>query len=268
MISTITSSNNSFIKEVKALKLKRHREEKKQFIIEGIRFVEEAFMEKSDIVRVFLSDQLSGTRGGKELQQKVVAGGYESYMLSEKLFREISDTETPQGILAILRMKSYELNDIITNNTFVIILDSLQDPGNLGTIIRTADAAGASGIILSKGCVDLYNPKVLRATMGSVFHVPFYFSLNLEETIDILKARGICTYAAHLNGDKHYFNLCLKDNIAIIIGNEANGISDEIASKADALVKIPMPGRSESLNASVAASLLMYEVVRQRMIEL
>lgn len=134
----------------------------------------------------------------------------------------------------------------------------------MGTIIRTADAAGFTGIIVSQGCVDVYNPKVLRSTMGSIFHIPLFFSDNLGETIQILKSKGTKIYAAHLKGTSNYFQLDMHNDTAIIIGNESKGISAEIAALADELVKIPMIGKAESLNASVAAALLMYESVRQR----
>lgn len=267
-MSIISSSSNGLIKDVNSLKLKKYREEKKQFLIEGIRFVDEAIREKVEIVRVLISEKLLEVKGGKEILGRIKAGHYETFTLSDKLIRELSDTENPQGILAVVSMRSYELCDIIADNSFIIVIDSLQDPGNMGTIVRTADAAGATGIVFSKGCVDLYNPKVLRSTMGSIFHIPLYFSNNLTETIDTLKAKKIKTYAAHLKGEQHYFNINMRDSVALIIGNEANGISDEVSLHADALVKIPMPGKSESLNASVAASLLMYEVVRQRMSDL
>lgn len=133
----------------------------------------------------------------------------------------------------------------------------------MGTIIRTADAAGMTGVIVSKGCVDVYNPKVLRSTMGSIFHIPICQSQDIFETMDRMKKRGIKICAAHLEGSCDYFDLEYKNNIAIVIGNEANGISEEVKNFADILVRIPMPGRAESLNASVAAGILMYEILRK-----
>lgn len=263
-MNIISSSHNSVIKDIKALKQRKYREEKKLFFIEGIRFVEEALREKADIVKVLVSDKFTRTSGAEDILSMINAGGYETLMLSDKLFLEISDTENPQGILAVIKARSYALDEILVPDNFLVILESLQDPGNMGTIIRTADAAGATGIIISKGCVDIYNPKVLRSTMGAVFHVPVYLSDNLTDTIHILKKNGIRICATHLKGSKSHYDISLRNNAAIIIGNEANGISEEIASCADVLVKIPMPGRAESLNASVAAGLLMYEVVRQR----
>lgn len=264
-MNIITSAHNPVVKEVKLLKAKKHRDEKKLFFIEGIRFVHEALKEKAEIIRVLISEDLARGKGGEEILELFACSNYETHMVSSRVFKEVSDTDNPQGILAVIKAKSYTLDEILEKGSFFVILDSVQDPGNLGTIVRTADAAGADGLILSKGCVDLYNPKVLRSTMGSIFHIPAYLNCDILETIDILKARSIKVYAAHLKGKESYFDIDMKDNVAVIIGNEANGISNEAASRADVLVKIPMPGRAESLNASVAAGLLMYEVVRQRL---
>lgn len=259
-MNIITSSKNPIIKEVKALKNRKFREQKKLFFIEGIRFVEEALKEKADIVRIFLSQQFYENR--QDFVRDILES-CEIFVISDALFKEISDTDTPQGVLAVMGMKYYDINNIKSNNNLFIVLDSIQDPGNMGTIIRTADAAGFTGVIASKGCVDIYNSKVLRSTMGSIFHIPLYQCENIIEGLNILKANRIKVYAAHLGGKSNYFDIDMKDNIAVIIGNEANGISDDVAACADELVKIPMPGRAESLNASVAASLLIYESVRQ-----
>jgi RNA methyltransferase, TrmH family len=262
---TITSNQNPIIKEVKALKERKYREEQKLFFIEGIRFVEEALKEKADMQRILVSEQLEEVRGGREILEKVREQGTEVAVLSHKLAKEISDTENPQGIFSTIKMREYNLQSILVPGGFFVLLEGLQDPGNMGTIIRTADAAGASGIVLSKGCVDIYNPKVLRSTMGSVFHLPFCLVEDLSEAIITLRRQDIKVCAAHLKGTASYFELDMTGGIALIIGNEANGISAAVAETADMLVKIPMPGRAESLNASVAAGLLMYEVVRQRM---
>ena len=178
--------------------------------------------------------------------------------------RAIFYTDNPQGILAIIKIKTCELENLFVDGSFLVVLDSIQDPGNMGTIIRTADAAGASGIIVSKGCVDIYNPKVLRATMGSIFHIPICLYDDMTELIIQLKERAIKVFTSFLKGGANYSEQDMSGNIALVIGNEANGISKEIASLSDFLVRIPMIGRAESLNASIAAAILMYEVVRQR----
>lgn len=260
----ISSNQNPVVREVKALKQKKHREAKSMFFIEGIRFVEEALKEDVSINKILVSEQLADTNGGKELLVKIHGGGYPLFTLPHKLFMEVTDTQNPQGVMAVLNTRNYIIDDIYDDKNFFIILDSIQDPGNMGTIIRTADAVGATCIVLSKGCVDVYNPKVLRSTMGSMFHIPICLSEDIFKTMDEMKSRGIKLCAAHLEGESDYFDLGLKDHIAIIIGNEANGISEEVKSYADILVKIPMPGKAESLNASVAAGILMFEVLRNR----
>ena len=263
-MNIITSSQNPVVKEVKSLKNRKYRDEKGLFFIEGTRFVREALVERADICKIVITDKFHDSPPDKELLDSVKHSEYETCVLTERLFREVSDTENPQGILAVVRKKTHSLDRVLSDSSFILFLDSLQDPGNLGTIIRTADAAGADGVILSRGCVDLYNPKVLRATMGSIFHIPVLQDADLKEAISIAKTKGFGVYAAHLKGKINYFDVDMKKRTAIIIGNEAKGISDDIAALADMPVRIPMPGRAESLNASVAAGLLMYEVVRSR----
>ncbi len=265
-MNNITSINNPIIKEIKSLKLKKNREELGLFFIEGLRFVSEALMESWHVKYVLMSDSFASNENNSQLISIIIDKNIKSFVVTDKLFSELSETSSPQGILAVMLSQKFEVNDLIKNNSFIVILDSVQDPGNLGTIIRTADAAGAAGIIMSKGCVDLFNPKVLRSTMGSIFHLPIAVDCDLVKSIQMLKEHGIKTFAAHLSGEISYFACNLRDNCAIIVGNEANGISDDVAGTADFLVKIPMPGKAESLNASVAAGLLIYEALRQRLI--
>lgn len=193
--------------------------------------------------------------------------GFEYQVVSDSVFKKISDTVTPQGILAVVKQKKYSVDDIIANRrkdgSCIVVLDRLQDPGNLGTIVRTGEGAGISGIILSSDCADIYNPKVIRSTMGSIFRVPFAISENLPLDIDKLKKDGITTYAAHLNGEVYNRGVFTKD-CALLIGNEARGLSDAVAEKADKRIKIPMEGKVESLNAAVATAILMYEVKSSR----
>ncbi len=261
----ITSSNNPLVKEVKLLKFRKHREDRGLFFIEGTRFVEEAVKEKTRIQKLFISDELYESGAAEGLLSDRYNIGYEIYILAKKLFKEISDTENPQGILAVIESDYFPIGRLLSGEiSFLVLLDSIQDPGNMGTIIRTADAAGVQGIIASKGCVDPYNPKVLRATMGSVFHIPVCLSADLAQTALTLKARGFKIYASHPEGSADYFDIPSWTNSAVVIGNEANGISDDVARCADLLVKIPMAGRAESLNASVAGALLMYEALRNK----
>jgi TrmH family RNA methyltransferase len=260
----IQSSQNNVIKDVKALHLRKNRDAEGLYFVEGIRFVKEAVENRQDIVRAIISDKLEGLNGGKELIESVTAVCDDCCLVSEKVFGEISDTQTPQGILAVLKKKEFDFGETMQQGNSVVVLDCLQDPGNLGTIIRTADAADISAVILTKGCVDLYSPKVLRSTMGSVFHMPVFEGMNINEIIPALKSLGYKVFASYLEGANNYFHEDLTGKSAVIIGNEANGVSNETIKSADKLVKIPMPGRAESLNASIAASIMIYEIVRQK----
>ena len=186
--------------------------------------------------------------------------------LTDALFAAVCDTENPQGILAVCKKLDWDADAVLAKKTpFLLLAEELNDPGNLGTVIRTADACGADAVFLSKGSVDLYNPKVLRATMGSLFHVPVFQNIDLHALSEKMQAKQIPLYAAHLKGDRYPYALPLQDACAFLIGNEARGLSKDAAALCDAWVKIPMPGQAESLNASVAAGVLLYEVVRQRL---
>ncbi len=262
----IQSNQNSTLKEIKSLHLKKNRDALGLYFVEGIRFVSDAIDNGQVISKIIISDKLESLNGGSELIEKVKGVCSDISLVPEKLFKEVSDTQTPQGILAVLKKNKYDFDRVISEGSSVVILDCLQDPGNAGTIIRTADAGGISAVLMSKGCVDLYSPKVLRSTMGSVFHIPIFEGLNITETIQVLKLNGYKVIASHLSGKNNYFQEDLTGRSAIIVGNEANGISDETANMADSLVKIPMPGKAESLNASVAASIMIYEIVRQQII--
>lgn len=264
LMNFIQSSQNNTIKEIKALHLKKNRDTQGLYFIEGIRFVSDAIDNEQTIVKVIISDKLESLNGGGKLIERVTAVCDECSLVPEKLFKEISDTQTPQGILAVLKKSEFVFDTIIREGNSVVILDSLQDPGNVGTIIRTADAAGVSAVILTKGSVDLFSPKLIRSTMGSVFHIPIFEGLIINETIDLLKKAGYKVIASHLDGTNNYYDEDLIGKSAIIVGNEANGISNETSELADRLVKIPMPGKAESLNASVAASIMIYEIVRQK----
>lgn len=182
------------------------------------------------------------------------------FQVPRELMEHMSDTKNSQGILAVVRQKKYtELP-----GDFFLILDTLQDPGNMGTIFRTAEAAGVDGILMNRDCVDVYSPKVVRATMGAMFRMPFMVSDDLPAEIRRMKSEGVQVYAAHLRGTKNHWDFDYRQPTAFMIGNEGNGLQDEIAALADTYLRIPMMGHTESLNAGVAASVLMYEVLRQR----
>lgn len=186
-------------------------------------------------------------------------------VLSDHVFETVSDTRTPQGVLCLLQMPEYTLEDIwCSAHPHILLLESIQDPGNLGTMIRTGEGAGISGIIMNRTTVDIYSPKVVRATMGSIFRVPFVAVDDFEDVLCKLRQRGVKLFAAHLEGAYSYTEADYTSGCAFLVGNEGSGLSDAASSQADCRVRIPMEGRVESLNAAIAATLLMYEAARQR----
>ncbi len=259
----ITSESNINIKEVRSLHKKKYREKTSLFFVEGLKFVMDAFFSGVKIKSVFYSESFAESKLLNHIKS------HKKYNISlfkipDKLFTYISDTDNPQGILAVIKMKKYVLYDLFDNTNLFVIADSIRDPGNMGTILRTAEAAGFSGVLLTPACVDIYNPKVVRATAGSIFHIPSAYCSSVTDLILRLKSRGIKIYASHAKGKIRYFDADMKKDVAIVIGNEADGISRIIKEEADMLVKIPMEGRAESLNASIAAGIMIYESLRQR----
>lgn len=257
----ITSTSNGKVKELVQLRKKtKLRNQQGVFLVEGIRMFRE--VEREDVIQVYLSESFYE----KEVHKNpVLVAGMPTEILSDTVFAYVSDTKTPQGILCVVRQKRYSIEQILEQkNPHILMLDHLQDPGNLGTIFRTAEAAGVTGIILSADTVDLYNPKVIRSTMGSIYRMPFVYTENLETAICKVKQQGITVYAADLDGANSYDQEDYQKGSAFLIGNEGNGLQKEIADMAERKIRIPMAGAVESLNAAVAAAILMFEVSRQR----
>lgn len=255
----ITSTSNAQAKNlIQLVKKAKVRNEQRLFVVEGTKMFAEA--PKDWIDRVYVSESFVSE---KESQAMLAGVSYE--VLSDSVFKAVSDTQTPQGILSLLKMPSYQLSDVLRDEkTHVLILESIQDPGNLGTMLRTGEGAGISGVIMNRTTVDVFNPKTIRATMGSIYRVPFYVTDNLTKTLDELHENGVQLYAAHLKGTRSYDQPDYKSATGFLIGNEGNGLTDEIAELADTYVRIPMEGAVESLNAAIAATILMYEAARQR----
>lgn len=261
MAQRIESHQNKIFKRMRGLSQKKNRDREGVFVAEGLRFISE--IPQSWEVELFgVSDAFARANNMEIYEERA-----KIYIFSDELFSLLSDTENPQGILAVCKKQEETTQEMLWKGkaSFFLLAEELNDPGNLGTVIRTADACGVDGIFLSKGSVDLYNPKVLRSTMGSVFHVPVFQNISLEEVAVKMKENHISLYAAHLKGECYPYHLPLEKGCAFMIGNEARGLSSQAASLCDQWVKIPMPGMAESLNASVAAGVLMYEVVRQRL---
>ena len=290
----ITSTSNQKVKELIRLRENsRIREEEKLFLAEGPRMAEEIPMEWIDCL--YVSESYEKKCGEQTAAYK--KAGVRTETLSDEVFARVSDTKTPQGVLAAVHMPEYSFADILgvkkaaahthvqrafmqdpfeghfaardgaagrARLPLVLVLDNLQDPGNMGTVFRSAEAAGASGILMSKDCVDVYNPKVIRSTMGAIFRLPFYRVEDLPGAVMELKDGGLRVYAAHLEGRRTYDGEDYRRGCAFLIGNEGNGLRQEVAECADCRIRIPMEGCTESLNAAVAASILLFEAARQR----
>lgn len=255
----ITSTSNKQVKNVIQLNKKsKARKEEDVFVVEGIKMFVEA--PRDAIKQVYVSQTFLSKENNKSL-----LGNIKYEILEDHVFEVASDTKTPQGIITILKQFHYDAMDIIMKpNQQIILLEDLQDPGNLGTILRAGEGAGISGVLLSENCVDIYNPKTIRSTMGSIYRVPFAYVADLKECVRLLKQNEITVLAAHLKQSQDYDKIDLTKPHAFMIGNEGNGLSDELSSIADSYIKIPMVGKVESLNAAIAASVLMYEASRQR----
>ena len=257
----ITSVSNPQVKRIIRLNQnKKARREEGLFTAEGLKMFFEAPADQ--IEKVYISEEL---QENEKILEKTAGYGLPSETVSGQVFAKMSDTKTPQGVLTLLRKKEWDETDILDReNPCIVILEDLQDPGNAGTIIRTAEGAGVSGVFLTRGCVDVWSPKVIRSTMGSIYRMPVICDVDLKDLFKGLRERGIRSMAAHLKGKADYDRADLTAGTAFLIGNEANGLSEEAAEEADLLVRIPMEGKVESLNAAMAAGILMYEAARQR----
>lgn len=264
----ITSTNNQQMKNISALlKKSKERRNTKSFVVEGPRMVVETPV---DILKaVYVAEGFAQNTDNKgvltEIQDKCTKANAIYEIVADNVFKNTSETQTPQGIMAVVSMPEYDLNQLLNGEkTHLLILESIQDPGNLGTMVRTGEGAGVTGIIMNKTTVDLFNPKTIRSTMGSIYRVPFYVTDDLANTLKELQGKGISLYAAHLKGEHSYDEEDYTLGCGFLIGNEGNGLSDEVANLADTYIKIPMEGQVESLNAAISATLLMYEANRQR----
>ena len=259
----ITSKDNDFVKHVKKLKEKKYREEYGEFIVEGIKMIEEAILENATIKTIVVCEDCKA-QGGIPNDLLYEIAKYNCIYVNEKVFNAMTDVSNPQGILAIIDKSNNKETEINFNEELFLILDNIQDPGNMGTILRTADSINLKQILVSKGTSDPYNPKVVRSTMGAIFRVKVIECESLPKTIKELKKHKIKIYATDLKTDKSIYDVDYK-KAAVVIGNEANGVTEEVLDLADTRIKIPMKGKTESLNAAVATGVILYEAVRQNM---
>lgn len=272
----ITSATNEKVKRIKKLmRSVSYRKEEQVFLVEGIRMVRE--IPKAWIICLYIA----------ETCREKFADTLQKYsdipmeLVRDSVFTGMADTNTPQGILAEVKMPKYTLSDLLGNKCtdsklsegeasdmdvpFILVIEHLQDPGNLGTIMRTAEGSGVTGILMSEDTVDVFNPKVVRSTMGSIFRVPFCVTKHLETDICRLQQQGVAVFGAHLSGGPFY-EKDFSVPCAFLIGNEGSGLSDAVSKTADELIRIPMKGKVESLNAAISTAVIAYEVLRQRTI--
>lgn len=262
MINRITSRDNKLLKTVRSLHRKKGREQTGLYFAEGVRLVREALLFISDRVEFLLVSESYFSKNS-EITDDMNSKGIEIYVIPDNLFYDICETQTPQGIAAVIRMNDIEKSDFSALK-YVLILDGVSEPGNMGTIIRTAEAAGIDLIILMEGCADIYNPKVVRSAMGSLFRMSFLKGdIN---TIKEIKESGFFIAATALENSEPIENIDVDGKRAIVIGNEARGVSREVLAAADRAVRIDMQGQVESLNAAVAAGISMY-MLRERKYE-
>ena len=258
MLVVIESKDNALFKNTRKLKERKYRTKENKYIIEGFRLVQEAFKAKCSIEYLIVNEH--GKDKINDYLQEYV-DNIKIYELKNELFTQLVSTENTQGIIAVVNINN-SIKDI--KGDFYLLCDKVQDPGNLGTIIRTAHAAGVNAIILTKGTVDIYNDKTIRSTMGSIFYVPTIYDNELSFLKNLID-EGFSLVATSLEESKNFFDEDLSGKVILSVGNEGNGISDEIFDLADKKVKIPMPGGAESLNVGVATSIILFEKVRQKL---
>ncbi len=264
----ITSTANPRIKRLAGLQKKRRmREEEQVFLTEGLRMFREA---PPEMLRELYVSESFAKKEKELICRKEQEARIQAEILADHVFSHVSDTKTPQGVLCVMTRRkepsAEEMFDLQAGGKppLLMVLDNLQDPGNLGTILRTGEGAGVTGVVMSSDCVDLYNPKTVRSTMGSVYRVPCRREDDMERFLHKMKEAGIRIYAAHLKGTADYDEEDYTGGSAFLIGNEGNGLKEETARMADTYIRIPMEGEVESLNAAIAATILMFEAGRQR----
>lgn len=261
-MQVISSKDNETVKQIRKLKDKKYRDQTGQYIVEGIKLLREAIEENAKITTIVVCDdcEKNGTLDKKLLYE---IAKFNCIYVTEKIFNLLTDVSNPQGVLAVIE-KNNTKTEINWDEDLILVLDNVQDPGNIGTILRTLDSANLKQIIISKGSGDVYNPKVVRSTMGAIFRVNVIESDNIADTIKEIKKHKYTVMATDLDTDSSIYDEKYS-KCAVVIGNEANGVSKEVLDLADKKIKIPMLGKTESLNASVATGIILYEYVRQKL---
>lgn len=261
-MQVISSKENEIIKNIKKLKEKKYRDLNNEYIIEGIKIIQEAIQENAKIKQIIICDDCEKNSNiSQEMMYEIAK--YECIYVTNKIFTSLTDVKNPQGIMAIIEKNRSKEEEIDYNQDIIVALDDIQDPGNLGTILRTVDSIGINQILVSKGTADSYNPKVVRSTMGAIFRVKIIECEDLEKTLKEIKKHKFEILVTSLQTENSIYDIKYNKKV-IVIGNEANGVEEKIQNMADVKVKIPMLGKTESLNASVATGIILYEYVRQK----
>ena len=255
-------------KELLKLKTKKGRKTQGAFLIEGLRLCEEMVNSNWEAESVLFTGSFQNSSSGKKLLQKFERRNVKTIPVKSEVVKKLSDTVTPQGIIAVVKIKEFSLNELWSESSNIILaLDAIRDPGNVGTLIRTADAFGIDGVLLSSDTVELYNPKVVRSTMGSIFHLPIFDEVDLEKIIPQLKKSNFKIYGTDAKEGKDLDKLDYSgpaEKICLLIGNEAEGLNKNLLDLSDEIIHVPIFGRAESLNASVAGGILLYEITKRK----
>lgn len=270
MTEVITSSQNNNIKLAASLKQKKYRDEKHLFVAEGIRLVEDAVNSNWQIEFCIHTEQAAENERVQKIVKNLEKKECRIYQVNKAIYEKITDTKEPQGILVILKKQASCLDDFIIEGKvpMLIVLDRLQDPGNVGTIVRTAEAAGCTGIIMMKGTADLFSSKTVRATMGAMFRFPIVVDVDFRDLLKFIEKQAIQLQVTALDPTaKQYFAIDFTKPTAMVFGNEGNGVSEELLQQADHKVYIPMSSNAESLNVAAATAVIIYESVRQRLLK-
>lgn len=262
----ITSRQNPRVKYLRRLHRRSFREEAGRFLVEGVKFVAEALEAEWPVDVVVYTERLVRDERGARLLSAAQSRGIPLWETTEAVFKDIATTPSPQGVMAVAAVRTFAPEDVLARpDPLVVIVDGLQDPGNLGTIIRTADAAGATGVFLLPGTVDACHPRTVRASAGSIFHLPVVRAPDGDALLSFLRRRGVTVFATDVRGESSLYDCDLTGSVAVILGGEAAGTRPVFLAGADFRVRIPMPGRAESLNAAMAGAIFLFERVRQRL---
>ena len=257
----VTGLQNPVVKAAAELKQKKYRTQNGLYLAEGLRTAEEAVAYKAVETLFYVATDDERTM---HLLEDAAAQNIKLVCVSENVMKKIADTETPQGIIAVCKMRQPKLENLLARGKMLLVLDRVGDPGNIGTMLRTADAAGIGGLVLLKGCADIYAPKTVRSSMGSLFHIPVLSGVSEQEFVSAAKKAGYDLLVTCLDGADNLYKADLSGRIAFVMGNEAGGVSETLLEKADKRVYIPMAGRAESLNVAMAAGIVMFEALRRK----